>query len=135
MAFIEQYQLIISDFRVWLYLGCSPEERHFKQPVLVSVTLSFYKEPVACVSDNLADACCYIKLTSLIEEIASAKPYALVEHLAKSLLDGLDVSFGDRASEISLEVAKERPPVPNLLKPIRFKMSKEVRCPSLPLSV
>ncbi|SPN73872.1 D-erythro-7,8-dihydroneopterin triphosphate 2'-epimerase,dihydroneopterin aldolase,Dihydroneopterin aldolase [Chlamydia serpentis] len=134
MVAIERYQLVISNFRVWLFLGCSLEERHFKQPVLISVTLSCGLMPPACVSDQLADACCYVELTSLLEEVATAKAYTLIEHLAKELLDSLVISFGDKISKIDLEVAKERPPVPNLLNPIKFKISKEI-CPSTLLSV
>ncbi|WP_100934394.1 dihydroneopterin aldolase [Candidatus Chlamydia corallus] len=133
MIAIERYQLIISNFRVWLFLGCSVEERHFKQPVLVSVTLSSTEVPSACISDKLSDACCYLELTSLIEEVVHVKPYALIEHLAKELFDSLVISFGEKVSKIEVEVAKERPPVPNLLDPIKFKISKEL-CPSSLLS-
>ncbi|MDS0919580.1 MULTISPECIES: dihydroneopterin aldolase [Chlamydia] len=117
---------MIPDFRVWVRLGCSPEERYFKQPILVSVVLSFFKEPSVCVSDDLGDACCYVEITSLIEEVASSKPCALVEHLSKILMDALEAKLKDKVSKIDLEVRKERPPVPNLLKPICFKISREI---------
>nr|CRI42879.1 Probable dihydroneopterin aldolase [Chlamydia pneumoniae] len=133
MIAIERYQLIISKFRMWLFLGCSVEERHFKQPVLISVTFSYNEVPSACLSDKLSDACCYLEVTSLIEEIVNTKPYALIEHLANELFDSLVISFGNKASKIDLEVEKERPPVPNLLNPIKFTISKEL-CPSPVLS-
>ncbi len=107
-------------------LGCSKEERHFPQPILVSVTLFFFTEPHVCVSDDLNDACCYVEITSLIEEVACSKPCALVEHLSKLLMDALETRLKGKVSKIELEVLKERPPVPNLLKPIRFKISREI---------
>ncbi|SYX09460.1 dihydroneopterin aldolase,Dihydroneopterin aldolase [Chlamydia poikilotherma] len=107
-------------------LGCSLEERHFKQPILVSIVLSFFEEPSVCVSDDLNDACCYIEITSLIEEVASSKPCALVEHLSKLLMDALESKLKNKVSKIDLEVHKERPPVPNLLKPICFKISRKI---------
>ncbi|WP_259431262.1 dihydroneopterin aldolase [Chlamydia abortus] len=117
---------MIPDFRLWVRLGCSPEERYFKQPILVSINLSFFQEPSVCVSDDLEDACCYVEITSLIEEVASSKPCALVEHLSKILMDALEAKLKDKVSKIDLEVRKERPLVPNLLQPICFKISREI---------
>ncbi|EPP34509.1 dihydroneopterin aldolase [Chlamydia ibidis] len=106
-------------------MGCAAEERYFAQPVLVSVTLSFSdKRPSCCVSDNLAEACCYVAITTLIEEIANSKSYALIEHLAYMLMEGLAAQFSDKVSKIEIQVGKERPPVPNLLKPISFKITR-----------
>ncbi|BAE80785.1 dihydroneopterin aldolase [Chlamydia felis Fe/C-56] len=111
---------------MWVRLGSTPEERCLKQPVLVSIVLSFIEEPSVCVSDDLSDACCYVEITSLIEEIASSQPCALVEHLSKLLMDALETRLQDKVSKIDLEVRKERPLVPNLLKPICFRISRKI---------
>lgn len=118
------YQLIISGFRLWVRLGCSPEERHFKQPILISLIISFREEPIACVSDDLNDATCYVRLTSLIEEVVDSYPCTLIEHLSTLIMQSLEEELSNQVSRIDLEVYKERPPVPNVLKPICFKISK-----------
>lgn len=122
---VANYQLIIPNFRVWVRLGCSSEERHFKQPILVSLSLSFKEEPSACVSDDLNDATCYVKLTSLIEEVVDTHSCALIEHLSALIMQALEVELADQVSQIDLEVSKERPPIPNVLRPICFKISKQ----------
>lgn len=122
---ITTYQLIIPHFRVWVRLGCSAEERHFKQPILVSISLYFKNEPEACVSDDLNDATCYVRLTSLIEEVVATHACALIEHMSVLIMQALEIELANQVSRIDLEVSKERPPVPNVLQPICFKISKQ----------
>ncbi|MBQ8498891.1 dihydroneopterin aldolase [Chlamydia sp.] len=120
------YRLDIADFRVWVSLGVSEQERHYEQPVLVSLSLFFKKEPKACSTDQLSDSVCYASLASLIEKTVTNNPCALIERLAKVLLEKIEEALVDQVCRIDVRVSKERPPVPDLLSPVSFSISKEV---------
>lgn len=120
------YRLDIADFRVWVSIGVSEQERHYPQPVLVSLSLFFKEEPKACSTDKVSDSVCYAELVSLIEEVATNNPCALIERLAKVLLEKIEKALAGQVSRIDLRVSKERPPIPDLLIPVSFSISREV---------
>lgn len=107
-----------------MHLGVSSEERALKQPVLISLILSFREQPEACTQDTLADALCYAKI---LDHITTAAVEAhTLERLAQCIIDVLEPVVGRYMSKIDLMVCKERPPIPNLLCPVCFRISKEI---------
>lgn len=89
--------------------------------------ISFFKEePKACSTDKVSDSVCYAELVSLIEEVATNNPCALIERLAKVLLEKIEKALAGQVSRIDLRVSKERPPIPDLLSPVSFSISREV---------
>ncbi|MEB2681434.1 dihydroneopterin aldolase [Chlamydia suis] len=120
------YRLDITDFRVWVSMGVTEQERHHAQPILVSVSLVFKEEPEACSSDEISDGVCYAALVSLIEKTLTSNPCALMERLAKVLLEKLEETLAGQVSRIDLRVSKERPPIPDLLGPVSFSIGREV---------
>lgn len=120
------YRLDVTNFRVWVSIGVSEQERYHKQPILVSVSLVFREEPKVCSTDEISDGICYAALVSLIEQTAANHPCALLERLAKVLLEKLEESLAQFVCKIDLRVSKERPPIPNLLSPVSFSISREV---------
>ncbi|NRB11176.1 MAG: dihydroneopterin aldolase [Rickettsiaceae bacterium] len=107
-------ELIISDLRIWVYLGCSLEEKHHKQPISIDINLLFTTMPVAINTDNIADVICYAKLTKLAKLAAEQKKYNLIEHLAANIHKAIITEVlqaGYKDTSLKIKVTKMKPPI------------------------
>ncbi len=116
-------ELIVSDLRLWVYLGCSLEEKHYKQPISIDINLFFTTAPSATSSDNIADVMCYDKLTKLAKLEATQKKYNLIEHLAARIHQAIITEVlqaGYKDSTLKIKVTKLKPPIDNVLGGVSF---------------
>lgn len=115
--------LSISDFRLWVHLGVTDEEKFHHQCVSFKISITFSRDLKAISSDNLDDAFCYVKSTELLKEIVRKKRYNLIEHLAgdvyKTLKTSLDES-GFVDSSLSVTVTKLSPPLRDIHGGVSF---------------
>lgn len=100
----------INKIRLFVRLGCTPEERTFAQEVNVNVNIKFPSLPQACNNDKLDDTICYAKIASLFDEITRHKEYALVEKLGFDLYNAL-MAILPKNIGVQLHVTKVKPPV------------------------
>ena len=120
-------QLKISDFRLWLHLGCSDEEKHHVQCISFDISINFTRNPNAMLSDKLEDAICYSDATKLIKDNISSKRYNLIESLAFDVHRILADNFNkDEFKDISISVTvnKLSPPVPDIHGSVSFTYSR-----------
>ena len=115
--------LIISDLRVWVHLGCSIQERHHAQCVSFDICITFSKNPKATASDDLNDGFCYAKAIDLIKEAAGSKNYNMIEHLAAYVHNILNTSLEQKGfsdASLAVTVVKLSPPVPDIHGGVSF---------------
>lgn len=126
VAFEEEYELLVPGIRLWISLGCSPEERRHPQPVDVDVRMTFSKEPLGCKTDSLKDVVCYQTVAELILESLKNRSFHLIESLASSILDLLVKKMN--LHDLLLEVAVSKPnhPVPHIHRGIVFKAKRKL---------
>jgi dihydroneopterin aldolase len=76
-------RLSISDLKVWVHLGFSPEERYQSQLVSLDIHLFF--------SDNeiLNDVLSYSKIVRYIKMLSESKPFSFMDHLTAMLHEGI----------------------------------------------
>lgn len=121
----EQYacKLVIKDLRLWVHLGCSPEERTNPQPISITLKLYFTKPPIGTLTDKLTDTVCYFQITKLIENIISARNFNLIENLTHTIYEAVSnhlntIEHGD--ATLKVIVNKLSPPIPNVLGGVSF---------------
>ena len=111
----------IEDYSCYVHLGCSPEERKYKQEVLFSVNIKFTSPPKGEVTDQLNDTICYANICSLIDELTSTKHFQLVESLCLTLLSNLKKIIPD--DFITVQCHKVKPPIPHLNGGVKYVCS------------
>jgi dihydroneopterin aldolase len=116
-------KLSIKDLRLWVHLGCSPEERANPQPISITLKLYFTEPPRGAATDKLDDSVCYFKIVELIQILLSDKTFNLVEHLTLTIREAVykhleSISQGNVT--IKVIVNKLSPPVPNLYGGVSF---------------
>ncbi len=116
-------KLSIKDLRLWVHLGCSPEERTNPQPISITLKLYFTKLPKGTITDVLTDTVCYFQITKLVEEIIAGRNFNLIEHLAHTIHEAVhkylnSLEHGD--ATLKVIVNKLSPPVPNVLGGVSF---------------
>ena len=82
----------INQIEVALFLGTTPEEQSEKQ----IIQIDFYFETEcskAMKSDNIKDTTDYFSIYQFIKSFPGEKPYCLIEHLHKNLLERLKQTF------------------------------------------
>ena len=98
------------------------EEQAQLQPVLFDITLLFEKPVKGCATDNLDDAINYAALVSHIKQVATARPYNLIENVCflthQHLTEWLK-SHGF-SGELVTSATKVRPPIPSLQGGVKF---------------
>ncbi len=109
-------KLVISDLKVWVHLGFSPEERYESQLVSIDVHLYFSNDELI---NNILS---YAKIVQYIKTMAESKPFNFMDHLTATLHEGiknlLSVEFkyskASGLSFFSIEVNGRRldPPMP-----------------------
>ena len=91
-----------------VHLGWEAHERSATQPVEVELELRFGRPPAACATDALTDAVDYGELVGRISELARAREYRLIEHLARTLFGAAREGLPD-GCRLALTVAKWPP--------------------------
>ena len=113
-------QLIISDLRLWVHLGCSEHEKAQPQPVSIDITIylpnTFTQQSMK--TDNINHTVCYFNLIKAIKKnITRHQPFNLIESLTGCIYasvyhDLLKLKQPDIILEIKL--AKLSPPIADL---------------------
>ena len=118
------HQLQIQNFKTWVSLGCTSEERSFLQPIEVDIDLKFQTPPPGTQSDRLEETVCYAELCTAIEAVAKSKPYALIEHLGQMIFELIKEKWGSQG-QLQIRIHKLRPPVPHLNGGVSYVISDE----------
>lgn len=100
--------LLIGDLRLQAKVGVPKEERARPQEVLIQVEVSTNLS-AASASDDLADAIDYGELLDTIEGVVGGGSFALLEHLAGTVVDAV-YEFGG-VTGVTVDVEKTAPPV------------------------
>lgn len=124
----EYSELIIPGLRLWLSLGCSPEERAVPQPVDIDVRIKFFQELPGCSSDHLHDVLCYHTLVEHVTASIQHHSCHLIEYLAKRIFTLIEDKFSSILQDALMEISvtKPNPPVPNVQRGITFKYARRV---------
>jgi FolB domain-containing protein len=120
--------LKINTYEVWVSLGATKEEQSLLQPVHFSITLHFEKSVKGSASDVLDDTINYAALTSHVKQVATTRPYHLIENLCFMTHQHISQwlkTFG-YAGELTTEATKVRPPVPSLQGGVTFACQSPV---------
>lgn len=131
---MDYYELTIQSLRLWVSLGCSPEERSNPQPVDIGIKMTFSKEPLGCKSDQLDDVICYQTVVDEVTKIVQVQSFHLIECLARTVFDIVaNYLHQKRQSEIVLEIAiaKTHHPVVNVHEPVIFTYRRRLPQKSL----
>jgi len=107
--------------RLDVRLGCSAAERAVPQPVDLDVAVRFAELPIACASDKLEDAICYVDLIDAARAACAGREFQLVERLAHELFGRLRPLVPPGAG-LWLRATKLRPPVVGLSGGVAFSL-------------
>ena len=119
-------KLCISDLRLWLHLGCSPEEQHHPQPVRIDLQLDFPFTPAGVKTDNLKEACCYREIVELIKRVCTNRHFHLIEYVAGTLYESIQKDLLSQHPfyvDLQVTVTKLAPPVPEVHGGVSFTYS------------
>jgi len=111
------FNLIVSDLRIWVHLGCGEEEKFHPQLVSINLEFNFNAPPAAMITDNLEDTVCYLKAAEAIQSLCRDKRFNLIERLAYDIHRVVSHMVADRAETISfvkVSLHKVAPPVPGV---------------------
>jgi dihydroneopterin aldolase len=97
-------QFQIKDFEIHLSLGVLPLEKVIKNKALVTVRFN-YKTETAERSDSLNDTIDYDEIARLIEMVAMAKHYNLIEHFLAKLRSAI-TDFDSGITDLGISVKK-----------------------------
>lgn len=100
-------QIHIKELALEAPLGVYAEEKNTPRPIVVNATLTMHGSvfDAAAQSDALADTLDYVAVENAIEQIASAKHYDLIEHLAYEIAVAV-FALHPRIEQLSLEIEK-----------------------------
>ncbi len=109
--------LLISDLRLWVHLGCSAEEKFYSQLVSVNIDFTFKSPPLGLTTDRLEDTICYLEVVQSIQSLVQSKQFNLIEHLTHDIyraINNLLVQKKHIISSIRVTTHKVAPPVPGV---------------------
>jgi dihydroneopterin aldolase len=112
-----QCNLLISDLRLWVHLGCSAEEKFHSQLVSVNIDFTFKSSPLGLTTDRLEDTICYLEVVQSIQSLVQSKQFNLIEHLTHDIyraINNLLVQKKHIISSIRVTTDKVAPPVPGV---------------------
>lgn len=112
-----QCNLLISDLRLWVHLGCSAEEKFHSQLVSVNIDFTFKSPPLGLTTDRLEDTICYLEVVQSIQSLVQSKQFNLIEHLTHDIyraINNLLVQKKHIISSIRVTTHKVAPPVPGV---------------------
>jgi dihydroneopterin aldolase len=113
------HRLSVNDFRLWVHLGHTEEEKFNRQPVSFTIELDFKKPPKATVTDELDDTVCYFDITAGIRALCEKKRFNLVEYLASEIYKSVEKTLKAKKMQsniagVKITVLKLAPPVPDV---------------------
>ncbi|MDR2831623.1 MAG: dihydroneopterin aldolase [Rickettsiales bacterium] len=109
--------LLISDLRVWVHLGCSAEERFHPQLVSINIDFTFKNPPLGLITDRLEDTVCYLEIVQSTQSLVQSKQFNLIEHLTHDIyitINNLLIQKKHIISSIRVTTHKVAPPVPDV---------------------
>lgn len=118
----------INKYEAWVRLGCLPDEQAYVQPVHFDVEIEFNHAVAAEQTDQINDAVDYVRLTEIIQQTATVKPYHLIEHMCAQVMNKLIVYLSDKKIKGRLKVSltKLRVPVAHLQAGVTWTCQKDI---------
>jgi|TARA_B110000503_G_C6783175_1_gene264125 7,8-dihydroneopterin aldolase/epimerase/oxygenase len=104
-----QYILEINQFVLPMSIGAEAEERSKPQDISFKIVIEFGSKPLACESNDISDAVCYVKLVEEIERFCLGKEFYLIEQLANEIHNMVKASLLSPMDKLSLTVYKDPP--------------------------
>lgn len=98
-------EIILSEMRVYTKIGLTAEERAYKQPIVIDLTMRTPPWRTTALRGDLSQSVCYSTAKQRVEELVTGKEWVLVEELAE---DVARLLFGEFAKlrEITIEIRK-----------------------------
>ncbi|WP_438456243.1 dihydroneopterin aldolase [Wolbachia endosymbiont of Kerria lacca] len=122
--------LLISDLRLWVHLGCSAEEKSSPQLVSIDVDFTFKSPPSGLTTDQLKDTICYLEVVQNIQSLVQGKQFNLIEHLTHEIyraINNLLLRKKHIISSVRLTTHKIAPPVPGVHGGVFFTYCNELQ--------
>ena len=113
----DRFCLQVKQYRMWLCIGVTEEERRVPQPVDIDIEVRLAELPLATETDDLEDTVCYATLLERIGAVAAEKPIKLLEHLVAKLGEAVQafvLGKGYQRNQCNLRVA-----VTKVVTPVR----------------
>ncbi|MEC9286711.1 MAG: 2-amino-4-hydroxy-6-hydroxymethyldihydropteridine diphosphokinase [Pseudomonadota bacterium] len=107
-------ELRVDDLRLAVHLGVPDSERENLQEVSISIAVTFPNVPDACSTDEIDGTIDYGVMCRRVTALVGSRAFRTIEHLAGSCLDELSEMLTESGSELTLEVRKCHPPIPDL---------------------
>lgn len=111
-------KLVINDFRLWVNLGCSDEERLHRQLVSIKIEITLLEKCSAMDSDKIDETICYATLIDVIQSKCENMKFNLIERLNKFMHelvnDFIYTNTKYKNTTIKISVSKLRIPVPGI---------------------
>lgn len=122
--------LLISDLRLWVHLGCSVEEKFSPQLVSIDVDFTFKSPPSGLTTDQLKDTICYLEVVQNIQSLVQGKQFNLIEHLTHEIyrsINNLLLRKKHIISSVKVTTHKTAPPVPGVHGGVFFTYCNELQ--------
>lgn len=122
--------LLISDLRLWVHLGCSAEEKFSSQLVSIDVDFTFKSPPLGLTTDQLKDTICYLEVVQNIQSLVQGKQFNLIEHLTHDIyrmINDLLMQKEHIISSVKVTTHKIAPPVPGVHGGVFFTYCNELQ--------
>lgn len=112
---MKYHSLSLEELSLHVHLGCTPEERAFRQEVRVSIEIRFSEMPMAVENDQLTDTVCYAEISQAVQSTCEEREYHLIERMAGEIYQIARKIVGPESkAQLGVTVHKVRPPVPSL---------------------
>ncbi|MFL3876820.1 dihydroneopterin aldolase [Wolbachia endosymbiont of Trichogramma kaykai] len=122
--------LLISDLRLWVHLGCSTEEKFSPQLVSIDADFTFKSPPSGLTADQLKDTICYLEVVQNIQSLVHGKQFNLIEHLTHEIyraINNLLLRKKHIISSVRVTTHKIAPPVPGVHGGVFFTYCNELQ--------
>ncbi|QBB83450.1 MULTISPECIES: dihydroneopterin aldolase [Wolbachia] len=122
--------LLISDLRLWVHLGCSAEEKSSPQLVSIDVDFTFKSPPSGITTDQLKDTICYLEVVQNIQSLVQGMQFNLIEHLTHEIyraVNNLLLRKKHIISSVRVTTHKIAPPVPGVHGGVFFTYCNELQ--------
>ncbi|MED7788549.1 dihydroneopterin aldolase [Francisella sp. 19X1-34] len=90
-----QQSLFLNELEIYVNLGCSDEERAYKQMIKLDIELEFNENYSASDTDNLEETICYYTLRNNIQNFCNDISCNLIEYLAKQIFIFIQKSYNN----------------------------------------
>ncbi|WP_410542541.1 dihydroneopterin aldolase [Wolbachia endosymbiont of Tetranychus urticae] len=122
--------LLISNLRLWVHLGCSAEEKFSPQLVSIDVDFTFKSPPSGLTTDQLKDTICSLEVVQNIQSLVQGKQFNLIEHLTHEIyraINNLLLRKKHIISSVRVTTHKIAPPVPGVHGGVFFTYCNELQ--------